>query len=105
MAYYFALILPAGMLCWLFPLLGRFEYRLKELFRTALQLTIAHLPSTVVVVLLVAQTAVFCITRWWPVVFIPVLTTLLVSLFFERIFQKYSPELAHEEPETSEEEL
>lgn len=104
-AYYFALILPAGVLCWLFPLLGRFEYRLKELFRTALQLTIAHLPSTVVVVLLVAQTAVFCITRWWPVVFIPVLTTLLVSLFFERIFQKYSPELAPEEPETSEEEL
>ena len=25
-AQYFALIFPAGMLCWLFPLLGRFEY-------------------------------------------------------------------------------
>ena len=93
-AYYFALVLPAGVLCWLFPLLGRFDYRVKDLFRTAFQLTVAHLPSTVVVVLLTAQTAVFCIERWWPVLFMPSVAMLLVSLFFERIFQKYSPELA-----------
>ena len=91
-AYYFALILPAGVLCWLFPLLGRFEYTVGGLFRTALQLTIAHLPSTVVVVLLTAQTAQFCIREWWPVLFMPVIATLLISLFFERIFQKHSPE-------------
>lgn len=90
-AYYFALILPAGVLCWLFPLLGRFDYDVRGLFRTALQLTAAHLPSTVVVVLLTAQTAVFCIERWWPVVFMPVITMLLVSLFFEKIFQKHAP--------------
>ena len=102
-AYYFALFLPAGVLCWLFPLLGRFEYRVKNLFRTALQLTFAHLPSTVVVVLLVAQSAVFCIERWWPVLFMPAVATLLVSLFFERIFQKHSPELAQKEPGDQEE--
>ncbi len=90
-AYYFALILPAGVLCWLFPLLGRFDYGVRGLFRTALQLTAAHLPSTVVVVLLTAQTAAFCIERWWPVVFMPVTAMLLVSLFFERIFQKHTP--------------
>lgn len=98
-AYYFALMLPAGVLCWLSPLLGRFEYRVGELFRTAFQLTIAHLPSTVVVVLLTAQTAVFCLERWWPVVFAPTIAMLLVSLFTERIFQKYVPELAPQEPE------
>lgn len=91
-AYYTALLLPAGVLCWLFPLLGRFEYTVGGLFRTALQLTIAHLPSTVVVVLLTAQTAQFCIREWWPVLFMPVIATLLISLFFERIFQKHSPE-------------
>ena len=96
-AYYFALIAPGGVLCWLFPLLGRFEYSLKDLFRTALQLSIAHLPSTVVVVLLTAQTAVFCLERWWPVLFMPVVATLLISLFFERIFQLHTP--APEEPE------
>ena len=88
-AYYFALIVPGGVLCWLFPLLGRFEYSLKDLFRTALQLSIAHLPSTVVVVL--------CLERWWPVLFMPSVVMLLVSLFTERIFAKYAPELAPEE--------
>lgn len=103
-AYYFALTLPAGVLCWLPPLLGRFDYQLPSLFRTAFQLTFAHLPSTVVAVLLTAQTAAFCLERWWPVVFMPSVAILLVSLFTERIFQKYSPELAPEEPEGQEHE-
>lgn len=98
-AYYFALFLPAGVLCWLFPLLGRFEFRVPALFRTAFQLTLAHLPSTVVVVLLTAQAAAFCIERWWPVVFLPAVAVLLISLFFEKIFQRHSPELSPEEPE------
>lgn len=102
-AYYFALILPAGVLCWLFPLLGRFDHNVPSLFRTALQLSIAHLPSTVVVVLLTAQTAVFCLEHWWPVLFMPTLAMLLASLFFERIFLKHSPELAREESEKSDE--
>lgn len=93
-AYYFILILPAGVLCWLSPLLGRFDYGVRDLLRTAAQLTIAHLPSTVIVVLLTAQSAVFCIERWWPVTVLPSVAILLVSLFTERIFQKYSPELA-----------
>jgi len=96
-AYYFALILPAGVLCWLFPLLGRFDLGVKGLYRTAFQLTAAHLPSTVIVVLLAAQTAAFCIERWWPAVFMPAVSTLLASLFFERIFRKHSPELAAED--------
>ena len=87
------------MLCWLFPLLGRFEYGVGELFRMALQLTAAHLPSTVVAVLLTAQTAVFCIEKWWPVVFMPAAAALLVSLFFERIFQKHTPEAEGEKDE------
>ena len=100
-AYYFALILPAGVLCWLFPLLGRFDYRVGGLFRMAFQLTAAHLPSTVVVVLLTAQTAVFCIEEWWPVVFMPVIAMLLVSRFFEKIFQQHSPEPPPEQEEDS----
>ena len=102
-AQYFVLFIPAGVLCWLFPLLGRFEYGVRGLFRTALQLTIAHLPSTVIIVMLTAQSAVFCLNRWWPVVFLPTVAVLLVSLFTERIFQKYVPELAEEETQETEE--
>ena len=102
-AQYFVLMLPAGGLCWLFPLLGRFDHQVKDLFRTAFQLTVVHLPSTVVVVLLTAQAAVLCAAWWWPVVFVPAVAMLLVSLFTERIFAKYSPELAPEEDAEPEE--
>lgn len=98
-AQYFALMVPAGMLCWLFPLLGRFDWEVRGLFRTAFQLTAAHLPSTVVIVLLTAQTAAFCVSYWWPVVFAPSVAMLLVSLFTERVFRKYVPELAPQEAE------
>ena len=102
-AQYFVLMLPAGVLCWLFPLLGRFDHQVKDLFRTAFQLTVVHLPSTVVVVLLTAQAAVLCAAWWWPVVFVPAVAMLLASLFTERIFAKYSPELAPEEDAEPEE--
>ena len=101
--YYTILTLPAGVLCWLFPLLGRFEYRVGPLFAAALQLTLRHLPTTVVVVLLTAETAAFCIPSWWPALFMPALAMLLVSLFFERIFQRYVPELREEDEEECEE--
>lgn len=101
--YYTILTLPAGVLCWLFPLLGRFEYRVGPLFAAALQLTLRHLPTTVVVVLLTAETAAFCIPNWWPALFMPALAMLLVSLFFERIFQRYVPELREEDEEECEE--
>ena len=96
-AYYFALALPAGVLCWLFPLLGRFDCNVKNLFGTAFRLTLVHLPSTVVIVLLTAQAVALCVALWWPVVFVPVIAMLLASLFTERVFRKYAPELAPRE--------
>ena len=97
--YYTVLFVPAGVLCWLFPLLGRFEFGVGQLFVTALQLTLRHLPTTFVVVLLTAETAAFCIPNWWPALFLPALVMLLASLFLERIFQKYAPELREEDGE------
>ena len=81
--------MPVGMFCYLFPIMGRFEMGLGSLFRTSLLLALRHLPSTVVIVLLTVQMVAFGVRMWWPVFFAPVLTTLLVSLFLERIFPKY----------------
>ena len=88
-AYWVVLLIPAGVVCWLFPLLARFEAGLKDSFRTAFMLTLRHLPSTFIVVLLNLQLTVFALERWWPVLFVPVLCSLLCSLFQERIFLKY----------------
>ena len=91
-AYDVALVVPLGVLCWLFPLLGRFESPLKDAFRTSAMLTFRHLPTTVVAVLLTLESGIFLLERWWPVFFMPALWALLSSLFMERIFPKYLTE-------------
>lgn len=89
-AYYVVLLIPAGLVCYLFPLMGRFEFeKLGDLFRTAFTLALRHLPSTFVLVLLTVELTVFTLERWWPIFFTPVLCALLSSLFLERIFPKY----------------
>lgn len=92
MAYYVALVVPAGIMCYLFPLMGRFEFRTGALFRTAFVMALRHLPSTVVIVMLTVEMTVFTIKWWWPLLVVPVLTALLCSLFLERIFPKYLSE-------------
>lgn len=91
-AYDIALVVPLGILCWLFPLQGRFDSPLKDALKTSAFLTFRHLPSTVIVVLLTVETAVALIEKWWPVFFAPALWALLCSLFMERIFPKYLTE-------------
>lgn len=89
MIYYVLLVVPAGICCYLFPLMGRFAFQTGNLVGTSLFMAFRHLPSTVIVVMLTIEMIVFTLERWWPVLFTPVLTTILVSLFLERIFPKY----------------
>lgn len=88
-AYWVVLLIPAGVVCWLIPILARFESGLKESFRTAFMLTLRHLPSTFIVVLLNLEAVTFTLENLWPVFFTPVLCSLLSSLFQERVFLKY----------------
>lgn len=89
MTYYVLLLIPAGILCYLFPLMGRFTFQVRDVLRTAFILTFKHLPSTVVMVMLTVEMVIFTIQWWWPVLVVPVVTMLLLSLFLERIFSKY----------------
>lgn len=91
-AYDIALVVPLGILCWLFPLQGRFDAPLRDGLRMAALLTFRHLPSTIILVLLTVETFVSLIEKWWPVFFAPALWVLLESLFMERIFPKYLTE-------------
>lgn len=102
-AYCVALVLPLGVLCWLFPLLGRFTFGVKHLFLTAVQLTVGHLPTTAAVVVLTVLAAVPSAIYWWPALFLPALAALAASLLFERVFRRYAPELANGHEESDDE--
>lgn len=80
-----------GILSWIFPLLSRFTFRFDALNRTAWQFCFAHLPSTFLLVVLLAVSAWACIRFFFPVFFIPCTEALLASFLVERAFQKHLP--------------
>ncbi len=102
-AYDVALVIPVGVVCWLFPLLGRFDFTPFGALRTAAMLTLRHIPSTAVVVMLTVELTVFSLEHIWALLLTPALCALLSSLFLERIFPKYLSEAEAEKlRETSE---
>ena len=110
-AYGVLLLLPAGAACYLFPILSRFTFGVGGLFSASFLLSIRHLPSTVVLVLLNGQGILICARGlrsmldayrlspqaipypqyWMPLLIVPAAAALLSSLFLERIFKKYTP--------------
>ena len=88
-----------GLSCWLFPVLSRFTVSTRGLFLTVVQLGVRHLPTTVIVALLVIEAAQFTLAYVYPIFIVPGLTALLVSLFYEQIFKKYMPDVPENEDE------
>ncbi|MEG1857852.1 MAG: YesL family protein [Pseudoflavonifractor sp.] len=100
-AYGVALVLPLGTLCYLFPVLSRFTFGVGGLFAASFRLAVKHLPSTVILVLMMGEIANICLTYWFPFLLAPALGALLASLFLERIFKKYLQTAQPEVPETA----
>ncbi len=80
-----------------FPILSRFRIKTKQLLKTSLFMAMKHLPSTILIAIIVAFFAIA--TYLINILFIvtPGLCCLLVSFLFERIFKKYMPEKAEDE--------
>lgn len=90
--YDIAMIIPIGIIIYIFPTMATYNQSIKEYFVNAVFLTIRHLPTTIVLVLLYVQLVVFVIEKWYPVLFIPTLLALLTSFFLERVYKKYPTE-------------
>lgn len=86
------LILLLSYACLLFGLLGRFQFSLGGLLMTAAQLMLRHLPSTLACGIGVYLSSALCVNLWYPVLILPALAALAVSLPLERIFLRYAPE-------------
>lgn len=77
---------------YMFPILSRFKLSLKQLFKNALFMSLKHLPSTILIAIILA---VFALATYIIIPFIflaPGVCCLLISFLFERIFKKYMPE-------------
>ncbi len=86
-----ALFFALGTVAWMFPLLSRFTFSFGALNRTAGQFLIVHLPSSVLLVVLLAGCAWACFRFLFPVFFLPCAGTLLASFPVERAFARHLP--------------
>ncbi|MBD5162479.1 MAG: DUF624 domain-containing protein [Oscillibacter sp.] len=85
------LLFVLGTVSWLFPLLSRFTFSFGALNRTAGQFFMAHLPSSVLLALLLVVSVRACARFWFPVFFVPCTEALLASFLVERAFRKHMP--------------
>ena len=97
------LLVPVGTILYVFPLLARFEYKLGSLLRTAFCLALAHLPRTLLLLAVTVISAWLCWVFTLPLFFMPGVAALLYSLTLEKVFRRYSPELAAQEGDLEEE--
>lgn len=82
------LLVVAGALVWVFPVLSRFTTRFGRLNLAAVRLIFSHLPATLAMGALLVLDALVCYTWLYPVLFLPGLTSLLDSFYMERVFAK-----------------
>lgn len=86
-----------GMMAYVLPVLSRFEFRLGGLFATCARLSIAHLPTTLLLGLITTLCVLVCTVWWVPLFFIPYAWARVACLLLERIFRPYM-EAREEEP-------
>lgn len=98
--FFVLFLLLLGMVSFLFPLLSRFETDLPGLFKNCIFLSMANLPRTAALSLISAVTVWICAWLWWPVIFMPCLSSVIASFFIEPVFAPFMPP----EPEETEEE-
>lgn len=88
------LLVPAGICCWVFPLLSRFTLDFKTLNLNAVRLALGHVPTT----LALGFGALVCLWltlrfAFLPLFLLPALFALYASLLLEPVFRRYeSPE-------------
>lgn len=82
------LVVVAGALVWVFPVLSRYTMGFGGLNLAAIKLVFSHLPATIVMGAALAVCALVCYAWIYPVLLLPGLVTWLNSYYVENTFQK-----------------
>jgi uncharacterized membrane protein YesL len=89
MVYLLTMLIPLGIFAWLIPVQSRFEHTFGSLHRAAAVYAIAHLPSTLMILVLLVAAVV--LLSFFPVLvlLIPAITVTLQAWFIERAFKQH----------------
>ena len=78
-----------GIASWVFPLLSRFTFNFAGLNTTALRLSLAHLPRTMLLGVVNVASGWLCITFLFPVMVVPGIAGLISAFILEPVFKTY----------------
>lgn len=82
-------ILPLGILSWLFPTQSRFTFHLRSLNSTAVKLSFGNIVHTVIMGIVLLPCIWLCARFVLPLILIPGLFSLLSSFLIEPVFSQY----------------
>lgn len=89
--YIAMLFLLLSITIYIFPLLSRFEMKIKQLFKSSIYMAIRHLPLTVCMLIILVGSFYLFLNLPIAILVLPATVTLINSIFLERIFKKYIP--------------
>ena len=92
LVYLVTMLIPLGVFAWLIPVQSRFEHTLGSLHRAAAVYAIAHLPSTIMILLLLIAAVVLLFLFPVLVLLVPAITVTIQSWFIERAFKQHIPQ-------------
>ncbi len=90
--YLGTMLIPLCIYAWLIPIESRFQYSFGQLHKTALIFTIAHLPTTGIILLLLIAAILLLITIPASILLMPCILVTLQCWFIEKVFKNYMPE-------------
>lgn len=79
-----------GYINYLFPTLANFSNKTSTLFSLCFKLSIIHLPTTLIMSLLVIMTAYMAYNFWIILFFMPAVIAIIQRCLLKRIYKKYS---------------
>lgn len=97
LVYLFTMLIPIGVLTWLIPVQARFEHRFFGLLRASVVYSFAHLPTTILLLVILVLAVLLVLVLPVLVFVLPAITVTVQSWFVERVFQKYIPQEEEDE--------
>ncbi len=86
-----ALILLA-YICWIYPLLSRFDEKLIKLAQSVLYIMVRFLPRTILAMVVMVAACIIMALNWLSALIVPGITTLILSYILEPVLEKLYPE-------------
>ena len=90
--YLFSMLIPLSVLTWIIPVESRFQHSFAGLFRAAAAYAISHLPTTVLLLVILALAVILVLLIPVLVFLMPAIAVTVQCWFVERVFKKYIPQ-------------